>query len=319
MRILGLVGSRRRVGNTEILVKEAVKAARDQGAEVVLIRLSDLYIQQCNGCMACMGRGERCRLEDDMDFLGEEMEKSDGIVLGAPSYLHLPPGTFCLINERLEGLRLPTDRIKMAVSIGTAGLADRAGWVVPILNMFLRFTGHEVVGSVLAISAGPGEVLFDDRKEVVSEAYQLGARLVSAIRGEEATRLRGIDRFKILDPRRWEGDKLYTPSGYCCPFCFCKSFDFSTPDTVRCSSCYNQIGKVVPKTDGGVTIEFRELTEEEARQKLDEHMSTWVAGSTPWFVAQRDKIKDVRSAYARLEIPWLTPPSKQKAEGEAGT
>lgn len=313
MRVLGLVGSRRRVGNTEILVKEALKAAQDRGADVALIRLSDLYVQQCNGCMACMGKGERCRLQDDMNFFGEELEKSDGIVLGAPSYLHIPPGTFCLINERLNGMMLPKDRIKMAVSIGTAGLAGASGWVVPILNMFLRFTGHEVVGSVLAVSAGPGEVLMDGRKEVVGEAYQLGVRLVNAMNGEDANGLRGLDRFKILDPRREEGDKLYTPSAYCCPFCFCTSFEFHAPDAVNCSSC-NQIGRLVPKAEGGVSIDFRERTEEEARQGMGHHMSTWVAGSTPWFLQHAEELKEARTAYARLDMPWLSPPSKQKAE-----
>ncbi len=50
------------------LLTAALKAARDQGAEVALIKLSDLNVQPCNGCMACMTKGEHCRLKDDMDL-----------------------------------------------------------------------------------------------------------------------------------------------------------------------------------------------------------------------------------------------------------
>ncbi len=312
MRVLGLVGSRRRVGNTEILVKQALKGARDQGAEVALIKLSDLNVQPCNGCMACMTKGEHCRLKDDMDFLGEEIAKSDGLVLGAPSYHYKPMGIFCLIDDRLHGLTLPKERRKMAVSIGTAGMLERSGWVVPMLNLFLRFTRQEIVGSLMAVSAGPGEVLFDGRDSLMKETYSMGTRLVDALR-DESTRIHGVDRFKIFDPRRKDGDKLYTP-GYCCPYCFSEAFQFIAPDTVRCCFCYDQTGKVVHKKDGGVTIQFPEMSEDEMRRRLDEHFAVWVAGTGPWFVQQRDKYKDSRLEFARIDIPWLTPPSQQQAE-----
>ena len=57
MRILGIVGSRRKLGNTEIMVKEALKGARKEGADIALLRMSDLYIRECNGCEACVIKG----------------------------------------------------------------------------------------------------------------------------------------------------------------------------------------------------------------------------------------------------------------------
>lgn len=38
MKILGIVASCRRLGNTEILTKEALMAAQEQGAEVAIFR-----------------------------------------------------------------------------------------------------------------------------------------------------------------------------------------------------------------------------------------------------------------------------------------
>jgi multimeric flavodoxin WrbA len=78
MMILGIVGSRRKLGNTEIMVKEALKGAREEGADIALLRMSDLYIRECNGCEACVIKGERCVLHDDMDFFEEQLNASDG-------------------------------------------------------------------------------------------------------------------------------------------------------------------------------------------------------------------------------------------------
>nr|HDO81578.1 flavodoxin family protein [Candidatus Bathyarchaeota archaeon] len=41
MKVFGIVASRRRLGNSEILVKEALLRAKEMGAEVEAIRLTD--------------------------------------------------------------------------------------------------------------------------------------------------------------------------------------------------------------------------------------------------------------------------------------
>ncbi|MHA1431093.1 MAG: flavodoxin family protein, partial [Candidatus Freyarchaeota archaeon] len=68
MKILGLVGSYRKYGNTEVLVREALMSASEMGAEVELLRLTDLTIKPCKGCMACVFKNAECRIEDDANF-----------------------------------------------------------------------------------------------------------------------------------------------------------------------------------------------------------------------------------------------------------
>jgi multimeric flavodoxin WrbA len=53
MRILGISGSPRAKGNTEILVQEALKAASEMGAEQEFIAISGKKIKTCNGCRTC--------------------------------------------------------------------------------------------------------------------------------------------------------------------------------------------------------------------------------------------------------------------------
>jgi multimeric flavodoxin WrbA len=50
MKILGIAGSKRKKGNTSILVQEALKAAQKEGAKTELIFLGDYSIMDCLGC-----------------------------------------------------------------------------------------------------------------------------------------------------------------------------------------------------------------------------------------------------------------------------
>jgi multimeric flavodoxin WrbA len=69
MKVLGLVGSGRKLGNSEILC------------------LTDYRIKPCQGCAACLFQGVNCVIEDDGTFDIDKMADSDGIILGVPCYI----------------------------------------------------------------------------------------------------------------------------------------------------------------------------------------------------------------------------------------
>ena len=52
MKVLGIVAGRHN-GNSEILVKEALLACQEAGAECKLINLFDYNIEHCTGCEGC--------------------------------------------------------------------------------------------------------------------------------------------------------------------------------------------------------------------------------------------------------------------------
>ena len=83
MRVLGISGSPRRGGNTDLLLAEVMKGAASKGAEVKTIILNDLEISPCQHCDACFEAGE-CRIKDDMQMVYDELEKADRIVLASP-------------------------------------------------------------------------------------------------------------------------------------------------------------------------------------------------------------------------------------------
>jgi multimeric flavodoxin WrbA len=85
MLVLGIVGSPRKGGNTEILMKEALKVCQEEGLKTEFLHLADLRIDPCNECMVCK-KERTCPIEDDFSPVYEKMLKADGILLGSPVF-----------------------------------------------------------------------------------------------------------------------------------------------------------------------------------------------------------------------------------------
>jgi multimeric flavodoxin WrbA len=83
LRVLGIAGSPRRGGNTDLLLAEVMRGAASRGAEVKTIVLNDLNITPCQHCDACLEAG-RCQVEDDMQMVYRELEEADRLVLASP-------------------------------------------------------------------------------------------------------------------------------------------------------------------------------------------------------------------------------------------
>ena len=77
MKILGISGGMRNGSNDGMCI-EALMGAKEMGAEVEFIQLQNLHIEHCTGCTACVqsvlgGRGGKCVLKDDFDWLLDKM------------------------------------------------------------------------------------------------------------------------------------------------------------------------------------------------------------------------------------------------------
>ena len=83
--VLGIVGSPRRQGNTEILVDEVLAGAAENAALTHKVILSELDIAPCKACEVCTRTG-KCVHQDDMSDLLTQMFESDVWVLGTPVY-----------------------------------------------------------------------------------------------------------------------------------------------------------------------------------------------------------------------------------------
>ncbi|OPY33156.1 MAG: Iron-sulfur flavoprotein [Methanomassiliicoccales archaeon PtaU1.Bin124] len=109
MRVLGIVGSPRHNGNTQILVEQILKGAEEEGAEVVTLELSHARIRECDGCNQCW-KGDACVKNDDMNQYYLEIAHSDVIVFGTPVYWYGPSALMKGFLDRFVYFNCPENR-----------------------------------------------------------------------------------------------------------------------------------------------------------------------------------------------------------------
>ncbi len=83
MKVLGIFGSPRKGGNTDILLEEALKGAQTEGAEVEGLHLIDFNIIPCRECLQCFNDG-KCIILDDMQKIYPKLLEVDIIILASP-------------------------------------------------------------------------------------------------------------------------------------------------------------------------------------------------------------------------------------------
>lgn len=87
MKVLGLFGSPRRGGNTEILLEEALKGAEREGAEIERLFLRDLDVTPCTECHGCDETGS-CVILDGMQKIYPKLLEADVIILASPIFFY---------------------------------------------------------------------------------------------------------------------------------------------------------------------------------------------------------------------------------------
>jgi len=93
-QILGISGSPRRNGNTELLIREFMRGAEAGGHKTELIILSELKISPCTSCGSCQKDG-KCIINDDMQLMHKKLLEADCIAFASPIY-------FCGVSAQLK-------------------------------------------------------------------------------------------------------------------------------------------------------------------------------------------------------------------------
>jgi multimeric flavodoxin WrbA len=136
MLVLGIAGSPRRGGNTEILLDQALVGAASAGAKVEKVVLSDLDYNPCIACGGCDRTGQ-CVLDDGMQQLYDKIGEADALIFASPIYFY-------------------------AVSAWAKGAIDRsqALWARRYVLKDKRYTADKK-GYFIAVGATKGKKLFD--------------------------------------------------------------------------------------------------------------------------------------------------------------
>ncbi len=188
MKVLGIAGSPRRGGNSDLLLAEVLKGAKSRGAEVKTIILSDLDIAPCQHCDACFKAG-RCKFNDDMQLVYRELETADRIVLASPiHFMGVTAQAKAMIDRcqalwaRKYKLNLPPlgdrrDRKGLFVSAGGRKVANLFEPALAIVRALFTSLDISYVGEI-AFSGIDDKGTITKHPDALKQAYIAGQKLV---------------------------------------------------------------------------------------------------------------------------------------------
>ncbi len=177
-KVLGIMGSPRKNGNTDILVSRILEGSKEVGAKIEKIILSDLEIKECNGCHACW-EGRECSKHDDMNDLFEKITESDVIIFGSPVYWYSVTALMKAFIDRFVYFNAPKNREKIigkSVVIAIPFEEETLETAAPVVSMFeksFKYLEMKLIESMLVPGVGEkGAIL--EKKAVLEKAYDFG-------------------------------------------------------------------------------------------------------------------------------------------------
>ncbi|MHC4061398.1 MAG: flavodoxin family protein [Planctomycetota bacterium] len=185
-KILGVLGSPRRNGNTHILVSRMLEGAKKEGAATEILLLSDLTISECDGCHLCW-EGKDCGKNDDMNSIYPKIMEADAIVFGTPVYWYGPTALMKAFVDRFVYSNCAANREKIRGKSGVIAVPfeeenpETAALVVAFFERSLAYLEMKLVGKILVGGVGrKGEIL--EKGDSLEEASKLGGALAKGIR-----------------------------------------------------------------------------------------------------------------------------------------
>lgn len=174
-RVIGIVGSPRYKGNTELIVDSILEGADEVGALVQKVILKDLKIAPCRACNVCTKKGS-CIHQDDMKDLLDQMFDSDVWILGTPVYWWGPTAQFKAFLDRWYGVndrsRFRGREVILVIPSGGTGEYSY-GPTKDMLERVLKYLGMTHVKTILAAGIGRKGAV-ENHSDILESARQTG-------------------------------------------------------------------------------------------------------------------------------------------------
>ncbi len=181
-KVLGIVGSPRKNGNTDVLVSRILDGAADKGADIEKVYLGELSIQECNGCHVCWKGNHTCSRRDDMKALYPRIAASDVLVFGTPVYWFGPTALMKCFIDRFVYFNGEANRNKIRGKAAAIAVPfedetpETSDLVVDFFEKSLGYLEMRLVDKILVPGVTKrGEVA--SRKRIMERCYGMGRRL----------------------------------------------------------------------------------------------------------------------------------------------
>jgi multimeric flavodoxin WrbA len=188
MKVVCLLGSPRKNGNSATVARHFMTHAEKHGAQTESFFLNGLNIKGCQACNLCKTEFETCALDDALTPILEATFHADIVVMASPVYYGDVSAQLKTFIDRTYSYLLPgyiakahpnrlTERKKL-VFILTQGHRD-ADWFADILPRYqdlFHWTGFAVIHPLRVIDVyHEGDV--DNRRDVLQKAEEMARKL----------------------------------------------------------------------------------------------------------------------------------------------
>ena len=178
MKIIILVGSKRRNGNTAALANSFADGA-GKNNDVELISVADVHVNGCIGCNSCFSNDKHaCFQKDDMPAIYQKLQNADVIVLATPVYFYNMSSQLKCIIDRLHNPIRNTFKVKKLVLLAVAA-DDKATHVFDSLKvMYTSILSYFKLedGGIITVS-GVKDMGDINNNPGLKEAYVLGTKM----------------------------------------------------------------------------------------------------------------------------------------------
>ncbi len=282
-KLLGVVGSYRKQGNTELFIKLALREAEKHGVSAEMIRLTDFTFKPCRGCMACVFKVAKCRIDDDFYEFLDYLEQADGVLFGTPTYILGSQAQYKQILDRFLVIPQHIDNLKdkPAATVTVSGLM---GWhpLSPIINLVALGMEMNLLDSVHIYGPGPGQALLP--KDSYQKAVNIGTKLALAVKEED---------FSSITIER---------SANRCPICDGELFTPIKKDELECALCQTRATIIESKDQpnefmlkfGAESLKHHRWTEE----AMTHHVEDWVQATEHMYL---DKLEEINRLKTQLK------------------
>lgn len=183
MKVLGINGSPRKGGNTEMMLKKVFEPLEAAGIETEMIQVGGKAIRGCIACGKCAEmQNKTCVLKNDpVNDIIQKMIEADGIILGSPTYFADVSAEMKAVMDRAGYVTLMNGRL-LKHKVGAAVVAVRRGGATHVfdtMNHFFQISQMFVVGSTywnMCYGLQPGDVIDDE--EGMANMTDIGESMV---------------------------------------------------------------------------------------------------------------------------------------------
>jgi len=190
MKVLGIYGSPRIRGNTDVILDKVLEGAGDASAEIKTIYARDLKISGCLECGGCDKTG-KCVIKDGMQSIYPLLQEADIIFLASPIFFYDMTAQVKLLIDRCQALwskrmleKTREERKKYdsgkgyLISIGATGGQKLFDGVELTAKYFFDALDMSYEGGLFFRKVDKkGSIL--EHPEYLTEAYDFGFNIVS--------------------------------------------------------------------------------------------------------------------------------------------